>query len=81
MSCITSASLQAWLKAEFGPLWSIFTILPVSVTESKKSHKQVYAGTTVFSENCWDIEVKLKKIKGKQREQVHLARKHNFCLN
>lgn len=52
MRSITTASLQTQLKAEFGPLRSIFIILPASVTKGKKSHRQVYAGTRVFSENC-----------------------------
>lgn len=53
--CMSSVSLQAHLKAEFGPSWFIFIMLPVGVTESKEVTDEFVVVPGIFSENCWDF--------------------------
>lgn len=80
MSCVTIAGLLTQLKAEFGPLWSTFIISPPSVTESKKVTNKfmLAAGSSVKTA---ETSKSSSKKRGKQREQVHWVRKHDFLLN
>lgn len=56
---------HCWLaNTAEGRIWTSLVYLHYFTSIShweQKSHKQVYAGSRVFSENCWDIKVKFKE--------------------